>query len=296
MSSTLPRSRAAAVSRLSHGEGCPGTISADSVRTALWRFGHLNADGETVAQVFQVGDDQDLFELGLDGLNGLDDAIAAVLILRAEALVDDERLQPRAGAMGQQTRQRDANRKIDAKAFAAAEHLVAARPQLVRNLDVERFNRANARAHVALCLELDVHAPVRHPRQDAIGLFFDLGNGRLDDHGLNAAPTEGVRQVAVDALLAPQGILARQALALLALQERAVVQFALSKHALIACLVTGAMRLGSLEGQLAQALPLRGQRLRLRAQLTDALLVGRALLFEPLQVGCQLGDLRVEVL
>src|SRR6266852_3708476 len=116
--------------------------------------------------------------------------------------------------MGQEPRQRDANRKVDTKAFAAAEHLVAAGTQFVRDLDVERFNRANTRAHIPLRLELDVHAPVGHPGEDAVRLFFDLGNGRLDNHGLYAAPTEGVGQVAVDALLAAQGVLTSQALAL----------------------------------------------------------------------------------
>ena len=50
-----------------------------------------------------MGDHQDLLELGLDGLDGLHDAVAAVGVLRAKAFVDDQRLQTSAGAMRQQT-------------------------------------------------------------------------------------------------------------------------------------------------------------------------------------------------
>jgi len=87
-----------------------------------------------------------------------------------------------------------------------------------------------------------------------------------------------------------------QAFALLALQENAVVQPGLGEHALIARLVTSSVRFGRLGSELAHALALRRQRLGLRPQLLDALLVCRALLFEALQVGRQLDDLRVEVL
>jgi hypothetical protein len=65
---------------------------------------------------------------------------------------------------------------------------------------------------------------------------------------------------------------------------------------LIADFVARPMGLSSLDSQLAQSLSFGGQRLCLRAQLADALLVSRAFLFEPLQVGRQLGDLCVEVL
>src|SRR5579859_930536 len=77
-------------------------ISADSVRTPERRFGNFDPHGKAIPQVFEMGDNQDLLELGFDRLNRFDDPIAAVLILRAEALVDDEGLQSRAGAMRQQ--------------------------------------------------------------------------------------------------------------------------------------------------------------------------------------------------
>src|SRR6266851_3749859 len=127
MSSTLRWSRAAAVGRLSHGAASRRTNSSDSVGAPLRRFRHLDTYRKSVAQVFEMGDDQDLFKLGLDRLNRFDDAIAALLVLRAEALVDDERLQPRAGTMSQEPGERDANGEVHAKAFTAAEHLVAAR-------------------------------------------------------------------------------------------------------------------------------------------------------------------------
>ena len=66
-------------------------VSADGVRRPLRRLGDLDTDREALAQVLQVGDDQDLLELGLDGLDRFDDAVAALLVLRAEALVDDQR-------------------------------------------------------------------------------------------------------------------------------------------------------------------------------------------------------------
>ena len=102
-----------------------------------------------------------------------------------------------------------------------------------------------------------MHAPVGHPRQDTVGLFFDFRNGRLDDHGLYAASTERICQVTVDALFAAQGILPRQALALFALQERTVVEFALRKHALIACFITRPMRFDRLHSHLIQPGPFR---------------------------------------
>jgi hypothetical protein len=82
---------------------------------------------------------------------------------------------------------------------------------------------------------------------------------RFNDHGLYAASTERVGQVAVDALLTTQGILAGQALALFAFQEGAVVQPALGIQALVARLVPSAMRIDCLTSKLRKPLTLRGQ-------------------------------------
>src|SRR5437763_7921421 len=98
------------------------SASTDCVGTPRRRFSDLNSYRKPLPQILEVGDDQDLLELGLDRLNGFDNAIAPVLVLRPEAFIHDQRLQPRAGSVCQQARQRDANREVHAKALATAEH------------------------------------------------------------------------------------------------------------------------------------------------------------------------------
>src|SRR5262249_60073661 len=240
-------------------------------------------------------DHEDLLELGLDGLDRLDNALAAFLVLRAEALINDQRLQPRTGAVSEEARQSDANGEVHAEALATAEQLVAAGAQLVAYLDVQRLDCAQAGTHVALRFEAHVHAARSHPPQDAISLFLDLGNSRLDDHRLHPAPTKGMRQVAVDGLLAPQRILPRQAVLVLALQERAVVESNLSVLALIATRVAPQFQLAHATVQLQELSAIQGQRLHVGMQLVAAGALGSAFFVEALHGALQLSDLLLDV-
>src|SRR5262249_36644466 len=156
-------------------------------------------------------------------------------------------------------------------------------------------NRADAGAYVALRFDLDVHAAVGHAIQDPIRFLFDLRYRCFNNHGLYAASAKRVGQVPVHALLAPQRVLAHQALPLLALEEGAIVEFGLGVKAMVSRLVTGAPSIGRLRRELSQTLALRRQRERLLAKLLDALLVRRTLLAQTLEAAVQLGDLCVQV-
>ena len=72
----------------------------------------------------------------------LDEALDALLVLRPEALVHDERADADAAALGEQLGQGDAQGEVDAEGLAAGEGLVGARHAArVGDLDVERLLR-----------------------------------------------------------------------------------------------------------------------------------------------------------
>ncbi len=146
-----------------------------------------------------MGDDQDAVEVGLDGVDGLHQPLPPLRILRAEPLVNEERAQLRAGAAGQQLGDGDAQGEVDPKGLAAGEEIVAARPQLVGDDDVQRLLHS-ALLHLSLGVQPHAHAPVAHAAQQTIGLGLDLRQRGLDDHGLQAPPPEGLPQLLVDAL------------------------------------------------------------------------------------------------
>ena len=54
-------------------------------------------------------------------MDGRDEAFAALAVLRAEAFIDDQRLQLCPGAAGQQLAQGDADGKVDAEGLTPAE-------------------------------------------------------------------------------------------------------------------------------------------------------------------------------
>ena len=68
---------------------------------ACERFGDLDAVGEIIFQFFDVGDDQDLFKILADDVDGFDQALAPLGVLVAKTLIDDQGLQLGAGASGQ---------------------------------------------------------------------------------------------------------------------------------------------------------------------------------------------------
>src|SRR5215207_2444964 len=75
---------------------------ADDEGAALRGLRHLDAHRKTIPKVLEVRDDEDLFEVGFDGLDGFDDAVTALQVLGSEAFVDNQRLEPRARAVRQQ--------------------------------------------------------------------------------------------------------------------------------------------------------------------------------------------------
>src|SRR5207248_10059819 len=103
-------------------------------------------------------------------------------------------------------------------------------------------------------------------------------------HCLAATAAECVREIAKAALLPPQCILPNQAVALLTFKKRAVVQFGLRVHALIAGLVARPPHLSRHATDLFEPRSLARQILRLSPQLTDPLLVSGALNVDPLKV------------
>ena len=75
---------------------------------------------ELVPQLVDVGDDQDPAKVVLDRVDRLNQPLAALGVLSAEALVDDQHLELGAGTPGQQLAEGDADRKVDPERLAAA--------------------------------------------------------------------------------------------------------------------------------------------------------------------------------
>src|SRR5579884_581443 len=167
---------------------------------AARRLAHLDADREHLLHFRDVRDDEHLLEVVLDRADRLHQPLQPLRILRAEPLVHDQGLEAGAGAAGRELGEGDAQREVDAEGLAAAEQLVAARAQLVGDLDLEGLDRVTF-LRVALGLELQVHPVVGHAREERIRLALDLWNGALDDHRLDALLAEGDGQLTVDAAL-----------------------------------------------------------------------------------------------
>jgi len=65
-------------------------ISHDIYSTTTITLLDLDARWEGVLQLIQVRDDQDLCKIGLDRVDGLDQALTSLGVLRAETFVDDQ--------------------------------------------------------------------------------------------------------------------------------------------------------------------------------------------------------------
>ena len=144
-----------------------------------------------------MGNDDDLGEVVPDGLDDFHQAFEALGVLGAEAFVDHQGAQAGAGAPSQHAGQGDAQGEIDAERLTAGEQLVVAGAQVVADLDVERFGNGAA-AGVALRFQRHVHGVVADPREDAVGLFFQLGDGVFDHDGLDAVLAEHAGEVVVE--------------------------------------------------------------------------------------------------
>src|SRR5512140_3956808 len=130
--SSLPRVRNGSMTPRSAAH-----ISDDQGLAALGRLLHLDARREGVLELVEVRDDQDLGEVILYQVDGLDQALPALDVLRAKALVDDQRLQPRPLALRQHLRQRQPDGEVHAESLATRVHLVGAQARSVADLDVE---------------------------------------------------------------------------------------------------------------------------------------------------------------
>ena len=94
-------------------------------RTGVGVFGHLNVGRKSVFQTLDVSDDKDLFEVLADGLDRFDQVVQTLLVLRAEPLIDNERAETRARAVGRKFGQGDADGKIDPEGLSAGIELIA---------------------------------------------------------------------------------------------------------------------------------------------------------------------------
>ena len=103
------------------GEAAQTSCADHSTREPLGGLFHFDARREGVFQLLKVGDDQHLGKIRPHQVDGLDQALAAVGILRAKTFVDDQGLQPGAGPLGQHPRKRQPDGKIDPESFAAGE-------------------------------------------------------------------------------------------------------------------------------------------------------------------------------
>src|SRR3990172_2720909 len=144
-----------------------------------------------------MGDDQDFSEIRADGINGLDQALAAQSILAAKAFIDNQRLQASASPLDQHLGKGQADGKVDAEGLAAAEQLVITRSGAVADLDVERFLQILA-AFIfigRLGYEAYHHGPFGQAVQDLVRLEFDLRKRLLDQQRRDAILTKGALQL-----------------------------------------------------------------------------------------------------
>src|SRR5581483_6804541 len=103
-------------------------------------FRHLDTLREGVFQFLDVRNDEDFLEIVLDGVQDFDEPLPALAVLRAEAFVENQRLQLRAGAPRQQPRKGDTHREVDTERLAAAEEFVGPGSRVIRDLDVQRLD------------------------------------------------------------------------------------------------------------------------------------------------------------
>jgi hypothetical protein len=97
-----------------------------------------------------VGDDEDAGEVALDGVDGFDEALAALGVLAAEAFVNDEGLKAGAGAFGEDLGEGEADGEVDAEFFAAALVFVGAGARDVADLDLQSLGQCVAALELAL--------------------------------------------------------------------------------------------------------------------------------------------------
>ena len=100
-------------------------------------LGDLDARGEGLFDLVDVGDDDNLLEVVLYRLDGLGKALLSGGVEGAEALVDEQDREGGAGPAGEQLREGYPEGEIDTEGLASAECLVAPGTDLVGYLDVQ---------------------------------------------------------------------------------------------------------------------------------------------------------------
>src|SRR3990172_4840564 len=143
-----------------------------------------------------MGDDQDPVEAVLNAGDPPPQLLTPPRILRAEAFVDEEAAQLRAGPPCQQTRQRYPDGEVDAEGLAAGVQLIGPGAELVGDQNVERFAQLTGLGR-SLRFDADVHPAVAHAREQLIGGSFELRDDGFDDHRRYAPFGEGLPQVFV---------------------------------------------------------------------------------------------------
>ena len=102
-------------------------------------FGDFDLHWKGLLKLVEMRDDQHLFEILANFLDGFDELFQSLLVLGAKALVDKERVQAGARAHGQHLGERDAQGEIGAECLAPGIEVIGALANLVGDLDVEGF-------------------------------------------------------------------------------------------------------------------------------------------------------------
>src|SRR5579884_4203071 len=165
---------------------------------ALRIFSDLDPLRERIFEFLYVRNDQNFLKIVLNGVNNLDQLLASLAVLRAKALVQNQRLQPRARPVREQARQGDADGKVDAEGLAAAEELIGARADVIGDLDVQGLYLSAGRFGRARGLKADLHGVVGHAGQQRVGLVLQLRDSVFDDERLHALLAEGPGERLVD--------------------------------------------------------------------------------------------------
>ena len=138
-------------------------------------------------------DDQDLFEILADQVDGFNQALAPLDILVAKPLIDHQRLQLCACPFCQHARKSQANGKINPESFAPTEGFIIPHSPASTNADVECFALVNTLCILkfTLCWKTDAHGVVREPTEDVVGLLFQFGDRLLNQHRRHPVFTKG---------------------------------------------------------------------------------------------------------
>ena len=164
----------------------------DGRGAALGSLFHLNARGEGVFELVQMGNHEDLGEVVLDQIDGLDQALATLEVLRTKALVNDQSLKAGTFALGQHLGQCKPDGEVDAEGLAARVHLIVAKAGAITNLNLESLPQVLALLVLiaSLCEEADGHLSIAQTIQQLIGPGLDIGQGLFDEESRHAVLAE----------------------------------------------------------------------------------------------------------